>query len=280
MQLEDIHAALLLKMHRVIVDGEVDSSIVSSGIRQLDSMLAGGFEAGSLYVIGARPSMGKSLFLSNLTYLNLTKKILFLSLEMSKEAIYKQLVSIDLGVDTNKITNGLVTPDNFHRFATKTHDLAQKAANIHILDSSEVMPDTKSCMDVIKHYKAKYGIELVIVDHLHQLMDTSFKDGNMMYTYIIRQLKESAKLNNVPVVIAAQLSRAVDARTNNKPVLSDLRDSGTIEQVADCVIMLYREGYYNKSTAKQILELLVVKNREGQTGNIKLNVDLASKRIT
>jgi replicative DNA helicase len=243
---------------------------VPTGFIDLDRMLSG-LQPSDLLIIAGRPGQGKTGFLLSVAKnaaLTHKKKVAIFSLEMSNEQVVQRLISQETGIDSQRLRTGKLTEQEWPLF---THAV-------------EVFSDTKIFLDdtpaitplqlrtKCRRLHMEYGLDLVIVDYL-QLMGGDTRNDNRVQevSYISRNLKILARELNVPVLTAAQLSRAVEQRTDKRPVLSDLRESGSLEQDADIVMFIYRPDQYEKDTVKQnIAEIMVAKHRNGPVGNIEL----------
>lgn len=242
---------------------------LSTGFTDLDNMLSG-FQKSDLILLAARPSMGKTAIAINFAvHAALNKKsVAVFSLEMSKTQlalrIYSQLTNISL---TNLIKGDLKVED-WKRISKELVDFSQN--NMFIDDKSGAsVTDMRA---KLRRLKLEQGLDLVVIDYL-QLMEAEGKNENrtLEISRISRGLKSLAKELDVPVIALSQLSRAPEQRTNHRPILSDLRESGAIEQDADVVMFLYRDEYYNAdSEDRGIGEVIVAKHRNGPTGTVKL----------
>lgn len=245
---------------------------LSTGFDELDKMVSG-LRQKRLIVVAARPGMGKTSFLNSIA-LNVSRKkknIFYFSLEMGKEEITERIVSMNTGIPNTMLTSGLLSPDEWISVAKSLTDFN---SNHKILIDDTPSQDVYKLSNRIRKYAYQYSLpDLVIIDYL-QLLSAKTKEGRVQEIGIIsRELKKIAKEFNVPVLVASQLSRAVESRNDKRPLLSDLRESGAIEQEADVVIMLYRDEYYNPKTINKNVELIISKHRQGPTGNIELGFD-------
>lgn len=244
---------------------------VATGFRDLDYQTSG-FQPSDLILVAARPSMGKTAFVLNIAgYMafrnNVTVAIF--SLEMSKEQLVNRLLSMESGVDAQKLRNGNLTDNDWERLVEGAEGVAR--SNLIIDDTPGItLADLRS---KCRKYKLEHRLGIVMIDYL-QLMTgggRSTDSRQQEISDISRGLKSLARELNVPVVALSQLSRAVEQRPDHRPVLSDLRDSGAIEQDADMVMFLYRDSYYNKdSEMKNLAEVIVAKQRNGPIGTINL----------
>ena len=242
----------------------------SSGYPDLDYCI-GGFESGKLYVIGGRPAMGKSaLILNMIEYMSILndKKTVLFSLELPKEEVVNRLIMINGRFDTVKLKLGNLDNDEWDRLIK----CAENIGNSGLLVDDVIYGFTiEELVDRCKSEELG-DVDVIFIDYLHLLCaDKSFDSRQHELAYIIRQLKELAKELNKPVVVTSQLSRAVECRPDHRPMLSDLRESGAIEETADAVIFLYRDEYYNFETDRKVIaELIVAKNNAGLSGIVEL----------
>ena len=212
--------------------------------------------------------MGKTSFAMNIAT-NVArrsdKEVVTFNLEMSKEQLATRILSTEALVESHNLRNGRISGD----------DWVKLAVSAGYLSGLPLFIDDTASMTV-QQMKAKLrrtkNLGLVIIDYLQLMESTSHSDNRVVViSEITRQLKVMAKELNVPVILLSQLSRAVESRTDKRPMLSDLRESGSIEQDADIVLFLYREAYYNKESQRQnISECIVAKNRHGETGTVEL----------
>ena len=238
-----------------------------TGFSLLDSIISG-LNKSDLVIIAARPAMGKTAFAMNIA-VNVAKRtekdVITFNLEMSSEQLALRMLSTESLVDSNRLRNGRITGDEWVKLATGAGYLG--TLPIYIDDTASI-----SVQQIKAKLRRVRNLGLVIIDYL-QLITSSSRSENraIEVSEITRQLKIMAKELNVPVILLSQLSRGVESRTDKRPLLSDLRESGSIEQDADIVLFLYRDAYYNKESTKQnISECIVAKNRHGETGSIEL----------
>lgn len=239
-----------------------------TGFTFLDNKISG-LNKSDLIIIAARPGMGKTSFAmniaTNVARRSSDKTVVVFNLEMSSEQLATRLLSTEALIKSDNLRNGRIHTDEWTR-------LAAAAAN---LSTFPMFIDDSANMTV-QQMKAKLrrvkDLGLVVIDYLQLMGSTSRSDNRVtVVSEITRQLKIMAKELNVPVVLLSQLSRAVESRTDKRPVMSDLRESGSIEQDADIILFLYRDSYYNKESQKQnISECIVAKNRHGETDTIEL----------
>ena len=261
--------------------GSTALSGISSGFYDLDSFTQG-FQKSDLIVIAGRPSMGKTALSLNISLniiKNLNLPVLFFSLEMSKEQLTYRLLVHETNIDNNRLKTGNLYKDDW----VKLNNIIQNLSTLPFFIDDTPNPsiqDIKAKIKKVIFEQTQVG--LIVIDYL-QLMHNSkfsFPNRTQELSQITRSLKNLAREFQVPIIALSQLSRSVESRTNKRPILSDLRESGSIEQDADLVLMLYRESYYNISSIvdEQInpVELIIAKQRNGPIGTVNLEFD--SKR--
>ena len=244
---------------------------VPTGFIDLDSMLTG-LHPGELIIVGARPAMGKTSFAMNIAEhaaLNKGKTTAIFTLEMPREQIAMRMLCSDARVDMQRVRKGTLHDDDWIRLAKTLGPLS--ASHIYIDDTAGLSP-TQLRSRCRRLMMDKGKLDLVVIDYLGLMRsDGRAESRNMEVSEISRALKAIALELKIPIVACAQLSRANKDRIDKRPVLSDLRDSGSIEQDADVVMFLHREEYYNKETEdKNIGEVIVSKQRSGPLGTVKL----------
>ncbi|OGZ64599.1 MAG: replicative DNA helicase [Candidatus Staskawiczbacteria bacterium RIFCSPLOWO2_01_FULL_40_39] len=250
---------------------------IPTGFRQLDNLLAG-LQRSDLVILAARPSMGKSSMALDIAkniavFQNLPVGIF--SLEMSKDQIVDRMIASQANIDLWKLRTGKLQDgagdNDFSRIQSAMGTLSEAPIYIDDMGTTNIM----QMRAMARRLQADTGLGLIIVDYL-QLMDTTNKYATpiQQVTENSRALKSLAKELNIPVLVLSQLSRKVEERTPHRPMLSDLRESGAIEQDADVVMFIYREDKYNEnSLEKNIAEIMIAKHRNGPTGAIKLYFD-------
>jgi replicative DNA helicase len=243
---------------------------VPTGFIDLDRMLSG-LQPSDLLIIAGRPGQGKTGFLLSVAKnaaLTHKKHVAIFSLEMSNEQVVQRLIAQETGIDSQRLRTGRLTEEEWPLF---THAIEVFSdAKIFLDDTPAITP--LQLRTKCRRLHMEYGLDLVIVDYL-QLMGGDVRTENRVQevSYISRNLKVLARELNVPVLAAAQLSRAVEQRTDKRPVLSDLRESGSLEQDADIVMFIYRPDQYEKDTARQnVAEIIVAKHRNGPVGSVEL----------
>ncbi len=245
---------------------------LSTGFTDLDNRTAG-LQPADFILVAARPSMGKTALVLNIAeYMTMRENrcAAIFSLEMSKEQLVNRMLAMQSHVEAQKIRTGDLTE-------TEWAEVIESAGNIGesrlIIDDTPAIsvPELRS---KCRKYKLEFGLEIVIIDYL-QLMSGSGRGNESRQqeiSDISRSLKALARELNVPVVALSQLSRAVESRPNHRPMLSDLRESGAIEQDADLVMFIYRDDYYNEDSEKKgIAEIIIAKQRNGPIGTVELS---------
>lgn len=255
-------------MDYVVRAGEKRDNFISTGFPKLDDILGGGFIRGGLYILGARPAVGKSTFAVNLAD-GITGNALFVSLEMSVEQITAKRISRRVGCSSAGLLSGRLTDKAWEQVAVAMTDLSTKG--LYLNDRYDL---TVSQIGLLA--QAVPELRAVIVDYLGLIQPATRSASTYEnISQVSRELKRMALSLNVPVICLAQLSRKVEERQNKRPMLSDLRDSGAIEQDADGVLFLFREDYYTGPPADgqpSQVELSVAKNRHGRTGETSFNL--------
>jgi len=243
---------------------------VPTGFLELDEILAG-LQPSDLVIVAARPAMGKTSLVLNIaehvgTKANMT--VGFFSLEMSKEQLFLRLLMSEAGIDGHRLRTGFLGERDFPKLTQAMETLSR--ARIFIDDSAAI--GVLEMRAKARRLKAEHGLDLIVVDYI-QLMQGRGRFENRVteVASISRALKGLAKELSVPVVALSQLSRAPENRPNKRPQLSDLRESGALEQDADVVLMIYREDMYEPTEENQgVAELIVAKQRNGPTGTVRL----------
>jgi replicative DNA helicase len=244
---------------------------VSSGFTELDKMTAG-FQPGDLIIVAARPSMGKTAFSLNMAQyaaLKDKKSVAYFSVEMGKEAVMMRLLASEARIGISDVRLGRIPDAGWPQLIHAAAKLSE--STFYIDDTSGISPFEIRAK--ARRLKASKGLDIIFVDYL-QIMDLKMKVENRerQVSEISKTLKAIAKELQVPVVALAQLNRSVEGRAERQPMLSDLRESGSIEQDADLIMMIYREDYYEKENSEQkgVAEILIRKQRNGPVGTVKL----------
>ena len=244
---------------------------VPSGFIELDYRTAG-FHGSDLVLIAARPAMGKTAFALNIaTYAAVKANIpvAVFSLEMSKEQLVNRILCSEAMVDSNKVRTGKLEEDDWTKLAEAIGPLSEAEMYIDDTPGINIMEIRAKC----RKLKLEKNIGLVVIDYLQLIQGTNKRGGSreQEISEISRSLKILAKELNIPVIALSQLSRAAEQRPDHRPMLSDLRESGAIEQDANIVMFLYRDDYYNEdSEKKNIAEVIIAKHRGGSTGTVEL----------
>ncbi len=272
-KLSEVISEVYDKLYKLNTPEKEQYKGLPTGFADFDRMCTG-LNRSDLVLIGARPAMGKTSFALNMARnvaVRSGKKVVFYSLEMSKEQLAQRIIATEARIPSQKMRTGDLTPKEWESFNSACIFLAD--AELYLDDTSNItVPEMKARLIRMKN------VDAVFIDYL-QLMQSAKRTENRVQevSEITRSLKLMAKDLMIPVVVCAQLSRSTEARgSSHKPQLADLRESGSIEQDADIVVMLYREDYYknDKDNPEDIevnsAELLVQKNRHGPTGSIKM----------
>ena len=230
-----------------------------------------GLQPSDLLIIAGRPGQGKTGFLLSIAKnagLTHKKHVAIFSLEMSNEQVVQRLIAQETGIDSQRLRTGKLQESEWPLF---THSIEVFGdTHIYLDDTPAITP--LQLRTKCRRLHLEFGLDLIIIDYL-QLMGGDTRTDNRVQevSYISRNLKVLARELNVPVLAAAQLSRAVEQRSDKRPVLSDLRESGSLEQDADIVMFIYRPDQYEKDTVKQnVAEIIVAKHRNGPVGSVEL----------
>ena len=241
-----------------------------TGFRDLDK-LTSGLQPSDLILIAARPSMGKTAFTLNISQnvgVRQHKTVAFFSLEMSKEQLVQRLLCQISHIDSQKLRTGQLNTDKDWAQLTDACDKLYQAP-IYIDDTPGI--SVSEMRSKARRLKSEHGLDLIIVDYLQLMQGRNSESRQQEISEISRSLKALARELKVPLIALSQLSRSVESRQDKRPMLSDLRESGALEQDADIVAFLYREDYYDKETENQhITEVIVAKHRNGPTDTVKL----------
>ncbi len=241
----------------------------STGFIDLDYMTAG-FQPSDLILVAARPSMGKTAFVLNIAqhmaFRNDVTVAIF-SLEMSKEQLVNRLLSLESKVDSQSIRTGNLADDDW----VSLIEGAGIIGNSHLIIDDTPAISITELRSKCRKYKLEHNLGVIMIDYLQLMTGGKSESRQQEISEISRSLKALARELNVPVVALSQLSRAVEQRPDHRPMLSDLRESGAIEQDADMVMFIYRDDYYNKDTEKKnVAEIIIAKQRNGSIGTVEL----------
>ena len=272
----DMKTASLDEMRRIdnVTANRGKTLGIPTGFVDLDRMTSG-LNNSDLIILAARPAMGKTAFALNLA-LNAAKEkknVLIFSLEMPVQQLYQRLLAMESGISQNKLRNVYLEEDEWNKLTLATTSLSNLGIYVADLPYTNVL----EIRSYARNMKTQGLLDLIVIDYLQLINGTGKGRGSeasrqQEISDISRALKGLARELDVPVIALSQLSRAVESRVDRRPMLSDLRESGAIEQDADIVAFLYREEYYIPDTEnKGITELIIGKHRNGATGTVKLN---------
>lgn len=267
-----VHASDVLRVHveeiqrRFDLGGQIDG--LSTGNKTLDDYLCG-LKGGELAVIAARPSMGKTAFAMNIASHNAihaNKSVLVISLEMTNGSIMDRLIASVGEIDLGELKTGKIQEDSWPKF-TCAADLINKS-KLHLSDRTSI--NINQLRSIARRHKFKHGLDLLIVDYLQLLQGTGNDTRVNEVSDMSRQCKLIARELDIPVIILSQLNRALEQRNNKRPIMSDLRESGAIEQDADLIMFLYRDSFYNKDgdTPSDLAEVIISKFRNGEPSTL------------
>ena len=256
----------------------VQRNMISTGYKSFDEKL-GGFKRGDLIIVAARPSMGKTAIALNFAQ-NVAKKnrhVAIFSLEMSKEQLTDRLIAAAMAVDSWKLQKGKLTEDEFARMGDALETLSHSKI---YLDDSPAGEGLTSIKSKARRLKMESGLDLIVIDYLQLMSHGNSLNRVQEVSEISRGLKSLARELDVPVIALSQLSRQLESRPDKRPVMSDLRESGSIEQDADIIAMLYRDDYYNEfSETPGVTNVLIRKNRNGPIGQVDLKFEKSQQKF-
>lgn len=259
---------------------KADVTGVPTGFIELDKMTSG-LHAGELIIIAARPSMGKTAFSLNLAShmaLRAKKTVAYFSVEMAKESVMMRLLAAESRISMGEIRTGRIQDASWPKLIQAAGSISE--APLFIDDTSGISPFEIRAR--CRRLKATHGLDCIMIDYL-QLMDLKqrVESRERAVSEISKALKAIAKEMQIPVIALAQLNRGVEGRSDRRPMLSDLRESGSIEQDADVIMMLYRDDYYDKDDPDKHghAEVIIGKQRNGPTGTVKLRFDAKYNRF-
>jgi len=245
---------------------------VPTSFVDLDTMTRG-LQAGDLVIVAARPSMGKTSLVLNIAQYVAAQPDLtvgFFSLEMSKESLFLRLLTSEAHIDSHRLMSGAIGQKDYGRIAHALETLSNM--RLHIDDTAGI--GVMEMRAKARRLKSEHGLHLLIVDYIQLMTGRGrFENRTLELASISRSIKGLAKELNVPIIVLSQLSRAPEARSDHRPQLSDLRESGALEQDADLVVLIYRDDVYNKDPNNPdagTAELILAKQRNGPTGVVKL----------
>ena len=244
---------------------------VATSFYDFDEMTSG-LQGSDLIILAARPSMGKTAFALNIAQnvaLRANKAVAIFSLEMPKSQLVKRMLCSEAEVDMQRLKSGHMQPNDWEKLTTAMNSFADAPIYIDDAGSLTVLDLRAKCRRLAMEEK---NLGLIVIDYLQLMEGGSNDDRNQQISAISRGLKTLARELDLPIIALSQLSRGVESRNDKRPMMSDLRDSGAIEQDADIVMFIYRDEYYNKDDAenKGKAELIIAKHRNGPTGNVDL----------
>lgn len=266
--------------HELTNANEINKNLIKTGFQTLDNKIKG-FRSGDLIIIAGRPAMGKTTFALNIATNSVIqgKNVLIFSLEMTNEQLLKKIISAQAELSMDSLLTGDLDTEGWYKFGETKNYFEEK--NMFVYDKSPITIET--LVNKTKTLQAVMDIDLIVVDYLQLLMTSNKAPSNSdsrasSISYISNLLKGLAKDIGCPLISLSQLSRGVEGRTDKRPILSDLRDSGSIEQDADMVIMLYRDEYYD-SLSNDTAEIIIRKNRLGDSGQVDLGFNGAYSKF-
>ena len=270
-QLDDIQSQTLETIQDIEDIAHNKKSYIKTGFKYVDKKILG-FEESEVYILAGRPASGKTALALNMINNIKDRKIMFFSLEMGSKQVIKRLLASKGLVEMNKIRRGDLSDDEWSKIMHTSDYITKK--DLTIMDKSF---ELQQIISQVKQHKP----DIVFVDYLQLINGGNHQSKNIEITHISRKFKELAMALNIPIVLISQLSRACEQRTDKRPLMSDLRDSGSIEQDASVIMMLYRDAYYDNDSeyieydnkgeyVSDIAEVNIVKQRNGETGRVKL----------
>ena len=259
---------ILMEMHDLPFIEKSESG-VSTGLSDLDKII-GGFHKGNSYILGGRPSMGKSAMMLKfaLSAMQNNAVPVIFSLEMSKESLLKRWIATLGNIN-------LFLANNPYELTQRKKEAWQQAVNELSKNQFEIYDQPAQTIEFIRaktrQAQKEHGNIIIFIDYLTLIKDNrEYQSEHLRVGAISKELKNIAREYDVPVITLAQLSRILEQRSDKRPMLSDLRESGSIEEDADCVMFLYRDSYYNKDATDDNIEIIVAKHRNGPTGDCKV----------
>lgn len=269
----------LLEIFQRLEQGQ-EPPVLRTGLYDLDGMI-GGLRQGDLDIVAARPGLGKSqigVYLAYQVSVVYQQPVVFFSAEMSREKILCRFLALDSGIDSARILNNKIFESEWQRLTKAISTLSESPLRI----DEHPNPSLSHMRAEVQRVKSEFGnVGLIVLDYLQLLGSTDVRVNRVQeIDAIAKGCKAIAKEFNVPFLALAQISRAVEGRNNKRPLISDLRESGAIEQTADVVLLLYREDYYNSNTpSRGLIEVTVGKNRDGSTGTAEFLFDPSLSRF-
>jgi replicative DNA helicase len=255
------------EMHNRV--GEITG--ISTGFAELDRMTAG-FQRNDLIIVGARPSVGKTAFALNIASnvaIKTGENVAIFSLEMGAEQLVMRMLCSEGNIDAQRLRTGSLTDDDWGKLTMAMGALSNSGIFIDDTPGVRISDIRSKC----RRLKQEHGLGMILIDYLQLILGSGRSGENRQQevSEISRSLKQLARELQVPVIALSQLSRGVEQRQDKRPMMSDIRESGSIEQDADIVAFLYRDDYYDKeSENKNIIEIIIAKQRNGPTGTVSL----------
>jgi replicative DNA helicase len=251
-------------------DRKGDVTGIATGFAELDKMTAG-FQRNDLIIVAARPSVGKTAFALNIAQNVATKtdeNVAIFSLEMGADQLVMRMLCAEGNIDAQRLRTGSLTPEDWGKLTMAMGSLSNSGIYIDDTPGIRVSEIRAKC----RRLKQESGLGMVLIDYLQLIQGSGRSDNRQQeVSEISRTLKELARELKVPVIALSQLSRGVEQRQDKRPMMSDIRESGSIEQDADIVAFLYREDYYDKESENQnIIEIIIAKQRNGPVGTVSL----------
>ncbi|MFT8351160.1 replicative DNA helicase [Clostridium saccharoperbutylacetonicum] len=248
---------------------------IPTGIQILDAAI-NGLEKQSMIVFGARPSIGKTAFSLEIIR-NIKCNVLYVQLDMTLEGMAQRMLATDTGISNNRVGKGRLDEKQWESLLNSTAEISQKK---NLFFYSPGIATISKIMLKAKEIKVKHGLDCIVIDHIGKITPETKGSKYEQASVISNSIKNMARELDVAMIALCQLSRAVEQRADKRPMMSDLRDTGTIEEDADVIGFLYRDGYYNnKSKKKDLLEVSFEKNRNGQTGKIEFEYNLVTQEL-
>lgn len=265
----------IVKLAEIYQNGGLSSGVMS-GFKRLDE-ITNGFQPSDLILLAARPSVGKTaLGLSFAVHaaVHEKKSVAFFSLEMSTEQLILRIIALETDVNSMKIRMGRQSNAEWKKITFLNSSMQENDVRLFIDDTSGI--STGDALSKLRRLKARQGLDMVVIDYLQLMTTTGINtrsaNREQEISTISRELKKMAKELNIPVIALSQLSRSPEKRGDGRPMLSDIRESGAIEQDADIVLMLYRKSNYDETYEdRNETELIIAKHRNGETGTVKLS---------
>ena len=251
-----------------------ENDFVSFGFADIDRVIPQ-LEKKDVYIVGARTGLGKSTFALNVAHHNAIrdKKVMFFTLEEDRFKIYEKLVCLTEDIDKDIMQSYRYNDETWGKISSAIRKDKLALHNLRIIDESRL--DINTLRNLMFQQQRDFGLDLVIVDYIGLMQDNTTKNLYERMTHISKEIKSCAMEFNLPIIICAQINRDPDKRENKRPTLSDIRDSGGLEQDATGILLLYRDEYYNpeKLENKGLTEVIIAKNRHGKNGIAKLHFE-------